>query len=58
MYKLSKPEEIFMNAMAGYLETQSKADKIEARAKSLASMGGFNFQARMIIRSSLVRLAS
>ena len=46
MYKLSKPEEIFMNAIAGYLETQSKADKIEARAKSLASMGGFNFSSQ------------
>ena len=42
LYKLSKPEEIFMNAMAGYLETQSKDDKIEARAKSLASMGGID----------------
>lgn len=42
LYKLSKPEEIFMNAMAGYLETQSKDDKIEARAKSLAFMGGID----------------
>lgn len=39
LYKLSKPEEIFMNAMCGYLESQSKDDKIEERAKTIANMG-------------------
>ena len=42
LYKLSKPEEIFMNAMCGYLESQSKDDKIEERAKTIANMGNLN----------------
>lgn len=38
LYNLSKPEEIFMNAMCGYLESQSKDDKIEERAMTIANM--------------------
>lgn len=43
-YKLSKPEEIFMNAMCGYLESQSKDDKIEERARSIANMGNIDIR--------------
>lgn len=44
LYKLSKPEEIFMNAMCGYLESQSKDDKIEERARTIANMGNIDIR--------------
>lgn len=41
-YSLCKPEEVFMNAMIGYLENESRDDKIEERAKKIASMGNID----------------
>ena len=44
LYTFSKPEEIFMNAMCGYLESQSKDDKIEERARTIANMGNIDIR--------------
>lgn len=44
LYKLSKSEEIFMNAMCGCLESQSKDDKIEEMAMTIANMGNINIR--------------
>lgn len=38
-YVICKPEEVFMNSMAGYLQANSKANKIEERAEKLAKDG-------------------
>lgn len=42
LYKICKPEEVFMNAMAGYLYRESRDEKIEERAESLAKQGGID----------------
>ena len=45
-YKLVKPEQVFMNAYLGYLESYNSDEKIVERAKHLAELGGVNFTSK------------